>query len=210
MKAENPDPQLRAVYRFSPNPPIRWAWGRAFVRAALKALPAAKLPVGVRSEHVHSPGGEKAIVFTPAGGGNGAALLYMHGGGIVIGTVAQGSSHLARLAAELDIVTVSVDYRLAPEYPYPVPMDDCFAACAGLSPLEILRATTSQPAKYLDRTDRMGRIATGMDADLLLLDADPLASIEGLSSISLVMRAGHAFTAGELEARVDRLVKAQG
>lgn len=80
---------------------------------------------------------------------------------------------------------------------------------AGLTPLQVLQATTSQPAKYLDRTDRMGRIATGMDADLLLLDTDPLASIEGLSSISLVIRAGHAATSAELQTRVDQLVKAQ-
>lgn len=80
---------------------------------------------------------------------------------------------------------------------------------AGLTPLQVLQATTSQPAKYLDRTDRMGRIAAGMDADLLLLDTDPLASIEGLSSISLVMRAGHATTSAELQTRIDQLVKAQ-
>lgn len=80
---------------------------------------------------------------------------------------------------------------------------------AGLTPLQILQATTSQPARYLARTDRMGRIAPGMDADLLLLDADPLGSIEGLSSISLVMRNGHDFTSAELEARVTQLMKTQ-
>ena len=80
---------------------------------------------------------------------------------------------------------------------------------AGLTPLEVLRATTTQPATYLGRTDRMGRIAPGMDADLLLLDADPLATIEGLNSISLVVRDGHDYTSADLEARVDRLVKAQ-
>lgn len=80
---------------------------------------------------------------------------------------------------------------------------------AGLTPLQILRATTTQPATYLDRTDRMGRIAVGMDADLLLLDADPLASVEGLSSVSLVMRDGHDYSSAELEARVDRLLAAR-
>lgn len=80
---------------------------------------------------------------------------------------------------------------------------------AGLTPLQVLRATTSQPASYLGRTDRMGRIAAGMDADLLLLDADPLASIEGLSSISLVMRDGHDYTSADLEARIGRLMTAQ-
>lgn len=81
---------------------------------------------------------------------------------------------------------------------------------AGLTPLQILQATTIRPAEYLGRTDRMGRIAAGMDADLLLLDADPLASVDGLSAISLVMRDGHPYTSAELEARVDRLVATAG
>jgi acetyl esterase/lipase len=67
-------------------------------------------------------------VFTPDGGGNGGALLYMHGGGMVIGTAAQEDAHLAQIAAEMNIVTVSVEYRLAPEHPFPAPLDDCFAA----------------------------------------------------------------------------------
>lgn len=80
---------------------------------------------------------------------------------------------------------------------------------AGLTPLQVLQATTSQPARYLGRSDRMGRIAAGMDADLLLLDADPLASIEGLSSVSLVVRDGHDYTSAELEERIERLLAAR-
>jgi hypothetical protein len=80
---------------------------------------------------------------------------------------------------------------------------------AGLTPLQILQATTTRPAAYLHRSDRMGRIAPGMDADLLLLDADPLASVAGLSSISLVMRDGHDFTPAELTARADELLAAR-
>ncbi|WP_285761395.1 amidohydrolase family protein [Nocardiopsis ansamitocini] len=78
-------------------------------------------------------------------------------------------------------------------------------AKAGLSPLEVLRSATTAPARYLDRTGQMGRIAAGMDADLVLLDADPLASVENLASISLVVRAGHPFTADELANHIDEL-----
>jgi imidazolonepropionase-like amidohydrolase len=78
-------------------------------------------------------------------------------------------------------------------------------AKAGLSPLEVLRSATIAPARYLDRTDRMGRIAAGTDADLVLLDADPLASVENLASISLVVRGGHPFTAHELATHIDEL-----
>lgn len=78
-------------------------------------------------------------------------------------------------------------------------------ARAGLSPLEVLRSTTTSPARYLGRTSRMGRIAAGMDADLVLLDADPLESVDNLASISLVVRGGHPFTASELANHIDEL-----
>jgi imidazolonepropionase-like amidohydrolase len=80
---------------------------------------------------------------------------------------------------------------------------------AGLTPLEVLQATTTAPATYLDRTDRMGRVAAGMNADLLLLDEDPLASIDNLSSISMVVRDGHDYSSEQLDARVEELLAAQ-
>ncbi|WP_224387258.1 amidohydrolase family protein [Pseudonocardia sp. ICBG1293] len=78
-------------------------------------------------------------------------------------------------------------------------------AKAGLSPLEVLRSATTSPARHLGRTGRMGRIAGGMDADLVLLDADPLAAVDNLASISLVVRGGHPFTADELADGIDDL-----
>ncbi|MGY4856363.1 amidohydrolase family protein [Cryobacterium sp. AP23] len=80
---------------------------------------------------------------------------------------------------------------------------------AGLTPLEILRATTTAPAAYLGRTDIMGRIDAGMSADLVLLDRNPLESIDNLSSISMVFRDGHDYTSQQLWARVEELLAAQ-
>ncbi|MGX4653463.1 amidohydrolase family protein [Micromonospora sp. SCSIO 07396] len=73
-------------------------------------------------------------------------------------------------------------------------------AAAGIPPLDILRAATTAPAAYLGRSDRMGRIAAGMDADFLLLDADPLADAANLSSVSAVIRAGHHLTRDQIRA----------
>src|SRR6185369_538234 len=47
------------------------------------------------------------------------ALLYIHGGGFVVGSIDSEHGSSALLARELGIVVVSVDYRLAPEHPYP-------------------------------------------------------------------------------------------
>jgi imidazolonepropionase-like amidohydrolase len=82
-------------------------------------------------------------------------------------------------------------------------------ARAGLSPLDVLRAATTAPATYLGLADRMGRVAAGMDADFLLLDADPLDSVDSLGAISMVFRAGHGFTAERMAARVGDLRRAR-
>lgn len=94
--------------------------------------------------------------------------------------------------------------------PGPVPGQDLAAefrelAAAGLSPLAILRAATSAPARYLGQEDRLGAVANGMNADFLLLDADPLAHVDNLSRISAVIRAGHFLPRQEIQAVVDQL-----
>ncbi|MGE0878153.1 MAG: alpha/beta hydrolase [Acidimicrobiia bacterium] len=55
------------------------------------------------------------------------ALYWIHGGGFMVGSVDQDDVKMAKLAAAVDCVVASVDYRLAPEHPYPAPLDDCHA-----------------------------------------------------------------------------------
>jgi acetyl esterase/lipase len=57
-----------------------------------------------------------------------AALLWIHGGGYVIGTAAQDDRLCRAFAENADVTVVSVDYRLAPDSPYPAALDDCDAA----------------------------------------------------------------------------------
>jgi acetyl esterase/lipase len=64
--------------------------------------------------------------------GTGPALLWIHGGGYLIGSAAQDDQLCRRFARELGATVASVDYRLAPENPYPVPLEDCYAALAWL------------------------------------------------------------------------------
>ncbi|MGH6631984.1 alpha/beta hydrolase [Sphingopyxis sp.] len=95
--------------------------------------PDAPAPAIAPSEHF-VPVGDAApsvrlLVFDPPGRpAGGGALLHMHAGGTVMGSADVSSIANAALARDLGIIVVSVDYRLAPEAPYPAPLDDCFAA----------------------------------------------------------------------------------
>ncbi|MGD9812286.1 MAG: alpha/beta hydrolase [Sphingobium sp.] len=56
------------------------------------------------------------------------AMLWLHGGGYVMGDLDGEDLVCARMAHSTGAVVVSVDYRLAPEHPYPAPLHDCYAA----------------------------------------------------------------------------------
>lgn len=61
------------------------------------------------------------------------ALLWIHGGGYVFGTATQDDARCRELADELHMVVAAVEYRLAPEHPFPTPLDDCRAAFTWLA-----------------------------------------------------------------------------
>ncbi len=71
---------------------------------------------------------------------------------------------------------------------------------AGLTTLEALQAATLHPAQYLNATDSLGTIAPGKLADLVLLDADPLADIQHLTRIRAVVANGRYFDRNTLDA----------
>lgn len=69
--------------------------------------------------------------YAPHGSGIGAArpvVLFLHGGGWVIGSLETHDRVCRRLAAVSGLDVISVDYRLAPEHPFPTPLEDCIAA----------------------------------------------------------------------------------
>ena len=84
--------------------------------------------VAVRDEHVPAEGREIPIrVYRPEAGGEGACLLYLHGGGYIMGDLDSHDSIVAELAARARVTVVAVDYRLAPEHPFPAAFEDCAA-----------------------------------------------------------------------------------
>lgn len=114
MRRDGPQPTLeetRAQYE---------AWGQSN-----------PLPDGASEDRV-TLGGVAAVRTSTPGARADAALLYLHGGGYAIGSAA-GHRHLAaHLGAAAAIQAFTIDYRLAPENPYPAAVDDAVAAYAAL------------------------------------------------------------------------------
>lgn len=104
---------------------------RAELAARLRALTPDD-PTVARTDHV-LPGDPlvRVRVYRPADRDPAAplpCLLWIHGGGHVIGEVFQDDPLMERLVRTVGLVAVSVDWRRAPEHPYPAEIDDCYAA----------------------------------------------------------------------------------
>lgn len=94
--------------------------------------PGRRKPVPVASvvdRTIPGPAGDLAIrIYTPEGSGPFPLMVYFHGGGFVVGSLASGDSTCRALCHGAGCVVVSVDYRLAPEHKFPAATDDCLAA----------------------------------------------------------------------------------
>jgi acetyl esterase len=95
--------------------------------------------LGVVVEDVHSvtdhrvgvAGGEIGVrVFAPAGAGPHPVFVHFHGGGFVFGTIESlvNDSKCAHICRAAECLVVTVEYRLAPEFPFPTAPEDCLAA----------------------------------------------------------------------------------
>ena len=84
-------------------------------RADDRAVPASPRPIPVR-------------VYTPPGAGRSPGIVYFHGGGFVIGDLDTHDPLCRQIAARTGAVVCAVDYRLAPEHPFPAAVDDAAAA----------------------------------------------------------------------------------
>ncbi len=106
---------------------------RAGMEALRGMLAAAPLPDNVSIEDHMAPGPDGAPdvmvrTYRPASLPANAPLLYwIHGGGMVLGDVAMNDPYCANVADQLNVMVASVEYRLAPEHPFPAPIEDCYA-----------------------------------------------------------------------------------
>jgi acetyl esterase len=102
-------------------------------------------------------------LYRPAGPpGNGAGVLWMHGGAFSTGLPEAGDRICRDIVAALGITVVSPDYRLAPEFPFPAAFADCLQALAWMR---------AEDGLGLDRIAVAGASAGGTLAAALALDA---------------------------------------
>ncbi|MDT0268411.1 alpha/beta hydrolase [Streptomyces sp. DSM 44915] len=116
------------------------AAARAAQAAELAAAMAEADERGVLVREVRVPGrapGDPEVplrIYRPADAtGRLPAVYSVHGGGFVLGSLDVDHDLNLRFARELPAVVVAVDYRLAPEHPYPAPLDDVFAGLTWLT-----------------------------------------------------------------------------
>jgi acetyl esterase len=158
------DPQLAPLLeRVKAAPPLSSGTpeeGRAAFLAMNRLLPG--VDVGTVEQVTDGP--VPMRIYRPAGEALGT-LLFFHGGGFVIGDLDSHDAQCRTLCAKGDVTVVSVDYRLAPEHPFPAAADDAAAA------LEWVRE--NEPGPYVVGGDSAGGnlaagVARGADAQLLI------------------------------------------
>ncbi len=131
VRVDEIHPDLRRVARFAPRQ-IVYPWSLPILR---------RLPVANRSSNdgvdvVDLPSGAGARLYRPtAAAAPTAALLWIHGGGYLLGSPEQDDALCRRYVQRLGIVVAAARYRLAPEHPYPIPLEDCYKVLTWLAGL---------------------------------------------------------------------------
>ena len=107
--------------------------GLADNRAMVAAMEAGPTPPGVERSEITVPGRDGApdvrcLLYRPTGAAPRLTVLHLHGGGFVIGRPEMNDARNLSLVTDLGCAVLSVDYRLAPEHPWPAALDDALTA----------------------------------------------------------------------------------
>jgi acetyl esterase/lipase len=129
MVADSFHPDLRRAARWLPRAGI----GPRTYRP-IRLLGSVQTKIPARDVSVEDAGRISVRVHRPASSDEPRpALLWVHGGGYVIGSAAQDDAICRHLAQSLGIVVAAAEYRLAPQHRFPVPLHDCYDALAWLT-----------------------------------------------------------------------------
>lgn len=107
---------VRFVNAYLPLSMARWIERRA--------AQSVRVPAGI-AHQVVSADGVRCEWFIPKGSPENQVLLYIHGGGFIYGLTFVHRQMIVALARRMNIRVLMVDYRVAPEYPFPAALDDC-------------------------------------------------------------------------------------
>ena len=128
------NPELRRIARFVPRQMV-YSWSLPL----LKRLPTSLMLRKPRTDGVEVltlPSGAGVRLYRPANATTATpALLWIHGGGYLIGSPEQDDILCRRFVERLGIVVAAARYRLAPENPYPIPLEDCYSVLTWLAAL---------------------------------------------------------------------------
>lgn len=164
MAAQQPEAPLPAVGDVT----TRRAGAEVFYPLLFAGVPQA---TGVtRTDHtLTTDDGAELLLrwYAPPGEPTGAAALYIHGGGMIMGSVDLNDAGIASFAEFSGVPMLAVDYRLAPEFPHPTPVEDCYAALLWLA--EQAPSLGVDPARIAVMGDSAGG---GLAAGVSLLARD--------------------------------------
>jgi len=107
------------------------ALARLSYRAGVGASEGPRIPVErVEDLHIASPEGQQipARLWAPHHHPGLPVVLYLHGGGFVLGGIDTCEGLCRQLAVQADVAVLAIDYRLAPEHPFPAALDDTLCA----------------------------------------------------------------------------------
>ena len=130
LTIEDINPELREVYRKFPNMPMHRYWFvkllQIFARFGLMRTPIAE---GIAHTDTKLNHGKVRIYQKASGERSGVSVFWIHAGELISGSCEQNNSLCSDYVNELDAVVCSTEYPLAPKYPFPAAVNDCFEAC---------------------------------------------------------------------------------
>lgn len=126
-------PELQDVLKKSPS--IHYSNKNLWlIKLLISIMPAPRSPEDISIENIKIDGGDGNVkirlrIYQPINPANAMpVLIWMHGGGYIIGKPEIEDPICIQFVRELGISIISVDYRLAPKHPFPAGLEDCYSA----------------------------------------------------------------------------------